>query len=97
MAQKCKIIIDRFKFNYCFHLLLLTTSPVAIGFYCQLIAPNPLGLALSILLALFYLSVGIGVGRWALGGGRLFVSSKFALLGWIESLILNGLVVCGTS
>ena len=57
ISVKSKIINDRFYYNYCLHCILLTSSPISIAVYCQIIAANPLPLAFSLLFLVFYIAI----------------------------------------
>jgi len=49
LGLKCKILHERFYYNYWLQCTLLTASPLSIAVCCQLIAASPLNLAASVI------------------------------------------------
>ena len=77
MGKKCKIINDRFYFNYCFQSVLLTASPLSIATGCQIIAPNPIALPFAIIFSIVYIAVIIGFLQHINQSQRPFISTRY--------------------
>jgi len=97
IGRKCKILNDRFYFNYCWHYLLLTASPLSIAMACQFIAPNALSLPFSFIFGLLFLSVLISFLRYIYIGNKPYMSTRYCMLTILQTLVLNVLAVVATA
>jgi hypothetical protein len=88
--------MERFLYNYWFHCILVTLSPLTIGISCQIIAANAIGLTFSIICFIFYFCLIVGVIKYHYQGHTSFVSTKYFILVMVETIIQNGLVVLVT-
>jgi hypothetical protein len=97
ISLKAKIINDRFYYNYCFHCLLLTSSPLSIVIYCQIIAPTVSALPIAILSTLLYITVLAAFCRFLYNEYKPYSSTKYCFIIVFETLIINGFAVLGTA